>query len=90
MIRTDGVVNEESRDLCMHGLHGLQICVAWASGEQRVAFASEREVTRQGTGQRCSNDSFHEESITQAWRDEHLRGGGTMEHRETAFEGEDG
>lgn len=37
MIRTDGVVNEESRDLCMHGLHGLQIFVAWASGEQRVA-----------------------------------------------------
>lgn len=55
-----------------------------------LPLVSEREVTRQGTGQRCSNDSFHEESITQAWRDEHLRGGGTMEHRETAFEGEDG
>lgn len=73
----------------MHGLHRLQILSHGPVESNVLPLESEREVTRQGTGQRCSNDSFHEESITQAWRDEPLWEGEQMEHQETAFKGED-
>lgn len=60
MIRMDEVMKEDSRDLSMP-FRGLQILSHEPVESCVLPLESEREATGQGTGQRCSDNFFHEE-----------------------------